>query len=225
MTFNAPFGRVFRPPFGPALASAAAASSWWLSGGISAVNCIAAYQPKGAADLAASYINLANPGTYNAAPGVAPTWDATDGWTSDGTQYLTTGITLTTAGTWSAICRFSDISNAGRLFGTYTTNRWYIAPKGASYVTWAIGKAEQSKTPNKTSGILCIGGIYGYRENGIAEVTGSDTNIAGNLFLMASSLYTSPVLIIAGKIQAMAFYNIAVSSAQVLALNTAMAAL
>ena len=31
-----------------------------------------AYQPKGAASLAASYFNLANPGTYNAAPGTAP---------------------------------------------------------------------------------------------------------------------------------------------------------
>ncbi len=42
---------------------------WWLAGGIPAENCIAAYQPKGAASYAASKVNLANPGTYDAYEG------------------------------------------------------------------------------------------------------------------------------------------------------------
>ena len=58
---------------------AGAAAQWWLSGGVSAANCVAAYQPIGATSLAASYTNLANPGTYTAAPGVAPTFDAATG--------------------------------------------------------------------------------------------------------------------------------------------------
>ncbi len=49
--------------------TSAAASTWWDNNGAIS-GCVAAYQPKGAADLAASYVNLANSGTYNAAPGV-----------------------------------------------------------------------------------------------------------------------------------------------------------
>lgn len=72
-----------------ALKRRAAAAGWWQVAG---QTCAAAYQPIGAASLAASYVNLANPGTYNAAPGVAPTL-AAGGWSFDGlTQYLTTGI-------------------------------------------------------------------------------------------------------------------------------------
>lgn len=68
-----------------------AAADWWVVPG---KTCVAAYQPIGAASLAASYVNLANPGTYDAAPGVAPTWASATGWTFNGsTQYLTTGIT------------------------------------------------------------------------------------------------------------------------------------
>ena len=59
--------------------SAAAAAGWWVVVG---KTCIAAYQPKGAASLAASYVNLQQPGTYDAAPGVAPTWAAGGGMLS-----------------------------------------------------------------------------------------------------------------------------------------------
>jgi len=64
MAFNSTFGRVFSPTFQPR-SVASGVEPWWLSGGIAAANCVAAYQPKGAASLEASYVNLANPGTYN----------------------------------------------------------------------------------------------------------------------------------------------------------------
>jgi hypothetical protein len=54
------------------------ATPWWYVAG---QTCVAAYQPIGAPSLAASYVILANPGTYDAAPGVAPTFDAATGWT------------------------------------------------------------------------------------------------------------------------------------------------
>jgi len=62
---------------------------WYLSGGISGSVCIGAWQAKGAASRAASYNNLANPGTSTditqwqspAFPDL-PTWDAAIGWTS-----------------------------------------------------------------------------------------------------------------------------------------------
>lgn len=83
-----------------------AGTPWWLAGGVSAANAIVAYQPIGAANLAGSYINLANAGTHNAAPGVAPTFDASTGWTFNGTQYLTT--TITPNDSPSIIIRYSN---------------------------------------------------------------------------------------------------------------------
>ena len=65
---------------GPLGVTANGAARWYLAGGISASACVAAYQPKGSTSLAASYTNLNSPGTYNAAPGVAPTW-AVATWT------------------------------------------------------------------------------------------------------------------------------------------------
>lgn len=55
----------------------------------SGATAVAAYDAVGAASLADSYENEANPGTYTAAPGVAPTWAHGTGWMFNGTtQYL-----------------------------------------------------------------------------------------------------------------------------------------
>lgn len=62
--------------------------------------CVLAYQPYHAASYAASLSNLAQPGTYDAFAGNAPSWDAATGWTGNGTnQYLRTGFTPTAQGT------------------------------------------------------------------------------------------------------------------------------
>jgi hypothetical protein len=86
---------------------AVVSADWWLSGGISAANCIAAYQPKGAVSYAASKVNLANPGTYNATEGTAPAFDTAVGWTFNGTtMFLETGIVPDlSAQAWSVIVR------------------------------------------------------------------------------------------------------------------------
>ena len=86
MTFTPSFGRPFSPSFKPNSLSGGGYKIWYtLDGLISAANCKAAYQPKGAADYATSKVNLANPGTYNATDVSAPAWDATDGWKFNGT--------------------------------------------------------------------------------------------------------------------------------------------
>lgn len=68
--------------------------SWWLSGGVSASDCLAAYQSIGADSYAASKINLANPGTYDITNGASfPSWNAATGWTFDGVDdYLDTNL-------------------------------------------------------------------------------------------------------------------------------------
>lgn len=89
---------------------AVAPAGWWVVAGKTAV---AAYCPKGAASLAASYINLVQPGTYDAAEGVAPTWDAGAGWKFNGsTQYLATGIVPSP--TWTII---ASVARGGTVQG------------------------------------------------------------------------------------------------------------
>ncbi len=112
MAFGGVFHPVFRPVFDPVGAVAAAAANWWEAGGAPAPVWV--YTPKGAASLAASYSNLANPGTYDANPQVAPAWDAGTGWTSDGTKWLL-APSLTYAADQSQVLlvRFSGVSGNG----------------------------------------------------------------------------------------------------------------
>ena len=92
----------------------AAAASWWEVAG---KTCVAAYQPKGAASYAASLVNLAQPGTYNATEGVAPTWAAGTGWTFNGTtQHLNVSaaagfMTILGGDAYTAIARFATNIN------------------------------------------------------------------------------------------------------------------
>ena len=87
---------------------------WYLSGGIAAQSCLAAWQPIGAASKTESYINLANPGTYDASVGTSPAWDSAIGWTFDGNvpQYLVTGLGVNNI--LAALVRYS---NRGSLNG------------------------------------------------------------------------------------------------------------
>ncbi len=203
---------------------------WWLAGGISAANCIAAYQPKGAASLAASYVNLANPETYDAALGVAPTWDSVNGWKFSALQYLRTGIVPTSGfsmvvrfsndGTPSAIlcgCRQSSPVSAAYSFQPRRGTTPYV-------VRYQAGGSGKDVAPGVTSGILAICGANAYR-NGVLDgviTTGTlpsygiDINGQNNAGTNDSKgIY---------YVQAFSLYNIDISS-YISLLNTAMAAL
>jgi len=230
--FVAPFRSPFSSPFPSS--GAAAAIPWYLSGNVAIANCVAAYQPKGAASLAASYSNLANPGTYNAAPGVAPTFDASTGWTFNGsTQYLTTGITTSPQhADWSMIVRFSNQSGSYQIaLGSYapaTGARFEIWPEYGGIIAY-YSYNYITKSPNLTSGVLAISGTHGFR-NGTNEATiasgGDPSNKYPALFLGAGNNGSgSPEYKFNGKIQAAAIYNTILSDAQVSAVTTAMNAL
>lgn len=214
------FGGAFQSPFQNAFASSGAAANWWQAGGAS--GCVAAYQPKGAASLAASYVNLANPGTYNAAPGVAPTWDVANGWTGDGaTQYLTAGFTP--ASGWSGIIRFSGASTDSKfLFAAYNgfTAELSISPRwGGTSVNYATNVVAGVQN----SGVLAIANTTAYR-NGVAETGTCNTGTSGTMHLFAR--YTTTVnSFFAGSIQACAFYSTSLTAGQVAAITTAMNAL
>ena len=99
-------------------------TSWWLAGGISAANCVAAYQAKGAASYVASKVNLANPGTLNFDNEVvAPSWNTTTGWTGAG-DLRTTG-TFTRNQEFSFVV-FCSSSGAGYYSNVIETNATMI---------------------------------------------------------------------------------------------------
>ncbi len=124
MAFASNFGRILSPTFQPN-SQAKKAGGWWLAGGIEPDDCIAAYQPKGAASYAASLDNLTGNATYDAAAGSAPDWDSTNGWKFNGTShYLTTGITM--ADNYSLIIKITEYDYANSAFmGTFIGGSLY----------------------------------------------------------------------------------------------------
>jgi len=238
MTFGSVFGRTFSPTFQPSSQAAAVAGGWWLAGGIAAANCIAAYQPKGAASYAASKVNLANPGTYNAADGAAyPTWDATNGWKflATSSQYLTTGIVPSNTNTNNAaIVKFTNggTVNYSFLFGARFAAGGYITGispydsfTGVRYFNCHY--SGEIKSPKATSGILAFSGASAYR-NGTDETVTIPSGYSNNgLAYFIGGMNTNGALAqpTTAYIQAIAFYNTAITAAQVAAVSTAMAAL
>lgn len=208
------------------------ASQWWLSGGVAAANCVAAYQAKGAASLAASYVNLANPGTNNAAPGVAPTFNAETGWTFNGTtQYLRTGLIPANDQSWSMLIRYSDM--AGSSLSVMYEADWpargsfgfNIRP--SDWLCFVNNGGEGYITISSTGGVLGVAGNRGYY-NGTQD---SDVILGWN----TTSSYEIPIgcrnrfgvfgAYCGTKIQAMAVYSATLTAPQVAAISAAMAAL
>lgn len=139
---------------------------WYLKGGVEASECVFAYAPDDADDLADSYINLVNPGTYDAAPGNAPSWAANTGWTFNGTNdYLTTGA-IPVGQVWTVLVLYAVIEfesqrrdifgvteGIGQMFGIHTESGSTFFESGGSLE--AIG------LPGLT-GVLGIAGDTAY---------------------------------------------------------------
>ncbi len=128
---------------------------------------VAWYQPKGAASLAASYVNLANPGTYDAAPVAgAPAFDALIGWTFDGTNPLDTGITPVSGNAMQ--WRFRNATQ-DTYIGYYKVGaRFDIAPNRSSNdVAYGSG-GQRGVAPRLRYGTVGVAAQQGYR-NGVAD--------------------------------------------------------
>lgn len=200
---------------------------WWEAGG--AGGAVFAYQPKGATDLTDSYVNLVNPGTNNAAPGVAPTWNVTDGWIFNGTtQFLTTGVTPANNQTWSMLIQFTNGPAVGprALAGSVTigTTIFRVLIAATGNVAYSNG-GTLVVAPNITAGNLGVAGNRGYR-NGIAEganIVAWGGGAAASIYIGcfnnngATSSFTN------ANIQAIVVYNNVLSADQVLAVADRMA--
>ena len=199
--------------------------NWWLAGGVSPSNAIAAYQPVGAANYDASKINLANPGTYNATDGVAPDWDSVNGWKSNGTKWLHTGVTNSVAGTWSIIVKLSNSAASSGAMGVSNGVGQYMFIRNAVYGTYTlyIGSGAVGGTGNVLSGVLAIAGTNGYLNGtnigsrGGGTVFTQDIHIFGTSNASDTSSYLGAL-----NIQSAAIYNTPITAAQVLAVTNAM---
>jgi hypothetical protein len=210
-----------------------AAGGWWVVAG---KTCVAAYAPKGAASQAASYVNLANPGTYDAAPGTAPTFDTATGWTFNGSsQYLTTGVSPSGDQTWSMFIRLSNMTNqfatlAG-LVSTSLGNNWFsvFAYNGIPY--YSSGGWYQSSTAGSdvrnTALVLGVAGRVGYK-NGDADCTMDAVSKGASgldITIGSRNVDGSQDEYFAGNILALAIYSATLTDIQSASLSTAMAAL
>jgi hypothetical protein len=199
---------------------------WYLAGG--APQPIAAYCPKGAASLAASYVNLVRTdGTYNAAPGGAPTFAAATGWGAND-DYLTTGIL--SAANMSMAIRFSDVSGNNRtLMGSRDAGGGglYLYASDASNKHYYNYESRAEIAPALAAGVMVIAGPHGYL-NGTKETVAPLTNTIANpleIYLLAINLNGTAALKLVGNVQAVAIWNVVLTAPQVAAISAAMSLL
>lgn len=199
--------------------------SWWLSGGVSAVNCLGAYAAKGAASLAASYSNLNAPGTNDLIAVTAPAggWDATNGWKF--TNALAGGClqAATVGDGHTFLMRFSNAAAANAFMTTSADNYWRIRQRaGGTDVQYYYKTTTGVVTvpPYMASGNYGMAAGQGYR-NGAAEgLPSTGTSVINAAMYIGAATWPAAMYV-----QAYALYNTALSAAQMLAISTAMAAL
>jgi len=212
--------------------------SWWLAGGvIDPANCIAAYQPKGAASYAASKVNLANPGTYDAVDGAAyPTWSADTGWTFNKllSQYLKS--CPRTAYTTTGIIRYTNnpasvMSAQAVMFGL--EDRWEADPY--TTVTYNPGFAYRHANwiylpgDKRNGGVYALGRYKGWFD-GELMTNALDGNRSETWYIAIGGRSKNADCTVVNFhqsfiAQAVAFYNIELTTAQVAAVTIAMNAL
>ena len=206
------------------MGGAAPVPDWWDLGGTIAC-CVAAYQPKGAASYAASLINLANPGTYDATAGVAPTWAAGTGWSFDGTQWLSSGYDAN-VNTCSIIARFANVVNDDNIGTAIGDGRNALQPIYFANHLYRNGLAQFPLGANVAAGIMMVTPTDAFL-NGVSEgpYLTDGVNKAGPLLLGADGNGGVPYAgeHLTGDIIAIGIYSCDIS-AFALALATAMAA-
>ena len=206
--------------------------AWYRAGG--APQPVAAYQPKGAASLAASYTNLANPGTFDAGLGVEPTWASGTGWTFNGTtQYLTTGVTPTDF-SHTILVRVSAVNPSMYAIGAVNSAVTRIIGLAPAFTSW-LGTGRLYANGNYVlvsptvllSGVMCIAGLQPYL-NGVTHGAPIPTITFDNmnaLFVGVRNDNGTPTHYFSGNIQAVAIYSSTLTASQVAAVSAAVAAL
>jgi hypothetical protein len=187
---------------------------------------IAAYQPKGAASLAASYVNLANPGTYNAAPGVAPSFDAATGWGFTTTQFLITGVRMFQP--YSVIMRYSGaiapLSNQipfGIVAVSPSTIIYQLIISSVTTLTFANGSANNiTDVLSSAAGVAAISANKAYFNGAdtLLDLGGAwafDPNPSGGCYIGARNLNGSKNNGFTGNIQSFGIWPYTLTAQEV----------
>lgn len=212
-------------PYGAAAASAPA----WYDG------AIIAYQPIGAASLAASYTNLANPGTYDAALGNAPSFAAATGWSFNGTnQYLDTQWAPGTNRNVTVLMRVtveSSLVNDSFFGAVMGSGDWAgLEIRTGSQLVYQNGSFFGADTGSAvTVGNNYVVGIAGSNAylNGVSEgvsIGGSASDVSRTIFIAARN-YGSANQFQRCACQAFAIFNGVLDGPTIAAKSAAMAAL
>ena len=208
---------------------------WYLAGDILPENCIAAYQAIGAADISASMVNLANPGTYDLTvpTGSPPTFNTATGWASTqaSPKYWDTGITPV-YNTTSYIARFANgVNNENWLLGICKNDfskYFRCAPSRTTADQWGL-----------EIGSLLVGtgevstGTIGYGTNcfinGVKVANGARVSVSFTQSLWLMGVHREGTSAahrdFEGNLLACAFYNIQLSDSIMSALHNAITTL
>jgi hypothetical protein len=204
------------------------AQPWWLAGGIHPSHVVAAYQPKGAASLAESYINLANPSAYQLSTIYgSPSLVTANGWFLE-SSCIKTNI-YPTNNTTVAIRYTSENAQDYRILVGVTDGsgiRYRYYPSVANKIN-VIRKDSFLHTTNLISGTVVISdALY---VNGVSVLA-----LPTTAFTLLQDLYigmqnnsgaTQLASAIRASVQCVAVYNTILNSAQALAITNAMNAL
>jgi hypothetical protein len=205
---------------------------WYLAEGILPANVAATYEAVGAPDLASSYVNKNNPGTNNAAPGSAPDFDSTSGWSFDGIgKFLTTGVIPVNDQTWSMIIRFSDWTPGANqtLAGVYesATKQFRITLNSTlNSMVFANGGQSAGVAPAITNGVLAFAGnkIFVNGVKSLETIPAGTGAITYDVYC-GQVHYSSGSGFINAKEQAVGIYNIVLSDIQIVGVRQRMLAL
>lgn len=223
---------------------------WYLSGGIGSQNCLGAWDFKHAASYASSKISLVNPSALNLwTNGVAfPAWANGTGltFTAANSEYLTIASAIATAVPLSMICRFRSIDVISEYFLMAIVvlggnDQFGLAANGlavndpfSAFMGSGGGGDRASSTSGYTAnnwftacGTFTAGNNWSGYINGGSKGTnvGGPFNPAGiNRTMLGATYWGALYEPTEGNISACAFYNIALSDAQVLAIHNAIVA-
>ena len=199
-----------------------AAIPWYLSGGIAAANCIAAYQPLRSASYVASNQNIKNPGTFDLALdlGTDPLWDASYGWRNNKTGRFATGITANQ--TWSVFIYIS-ISPGGTedyVIGNTYQGPISIGTRHSSGTKKVFGNGDYILFSNAAVGTMTLGvsGKTCFLSGNPIATIGAGT-VSGLIYILAITHGLGFGFV--GDFYAASIYDTTITDAQNLALHNA----
>lgn len=197
--------------------------------------CVAAYDAVGAASLADSYVNEANPGTYDLVASVAPTWAYGTGWTANGSAVIYAPISISSLHSYIVRATYTAYHASGDFIGVYTggggVETEIRREDSGGRIYYSIGNVPSARpgAPGAFTGdeVFAVTGS-GYYRNGSKIGSLSATFSAGTATQIAilgrrrqdSSTYDQKLN--GATVQAVAIYSGTLTDADVVAITAAM---